>query len=129
MVTSRNDAVRQRHGAQLVHGYRSLADEDSVRTQQRHDQWCKLGSECPAGRELSGRGVEMSERHAAGKPLAGGRQCLAHITEQEEFGRREAIGMGGHFPLANIDFAVREELAKMIISPAVAEAELKHFAI
>ena len=68
----------------------------------------------------------MSERHAASKLPTGGRQCLAHVAQQKELWRRDAIGMGSHPSLANIDLPLREEFAKMIISPTIAEAEFKH---
>jgi len=37
--------------------------------------------------------------------------------------------MGCNGALANVDFAMREELSEMIIRPSVAEAELQHFTI
>ena len=71
----------------------------------------------------------MSERHAAGKARADGRQRLAHIPEEEKFGRGCAIRMGSDPPLANIDLPVWKELAKMIISSTIAKAEFEHLAI
>jgi len=66
----------------------------------------------------------MSEHHASLEVLAGSRQGLAHITKQEKFAGRYAIRMGSYLPLANIDLAVWKQLAKVMISPTVAEAEL-----
>ena len=37
--------------------------------------------------------------------------------------------MGRHDALADIDFAVREALSKMVVRPAVAEPELQHLTI
>jgi len=71
----------------------------------------------------------MSEHHAPLEVLAGRRQGLAHVAEQEKFWWRYAIGMRRDLPLANIDFAVWQELAKMIISPAVTETEFEHLSI
>ena len=71
----------------------------------------------------------MSEHHAPFEVLAGRRQGLAHVAEQEKFWRRYAIRMCSDLPLANIDFAAWQELAKMIISPTVTEAEFEHLAI
>ena len=71
----------------------------------------------------------MSEHHAVRKPGADGWQSFAHIAEQEELGRRNAIGMGCNAALADIDRAMREELPKMIVGSAVAEAELEHFTV
>jgi hypothetical protein len=124
IVTPGSDAVGQLKGAQSVDRERRLADKHTVQTQQRYDQRCEFAGERPAGHDISGRGVEMSERHAAGKSRAGGRQRLEHIAEQEKFGRRYAIRMGRYVPLANIDLAVWKKLAEMIISSAVAEAEI-----
>lgn len=71
----------------------------------------------------------MSEHHAVRKSGADGWQSFAHIAEQEELGRRNAIGMGCDGALADIDLAMREKLPKMIVGPAVAEAELEHFTV
>lgn len=71
----------------------------------------------------------MSKHHAVGKSVADRRQSLTHIAEQEQVERRNTIGMGCNGALADIDFAMREELAKMIVCPAIAEAELQHIAI
>ncbi len=71
----------------------------------------------------------MSEHHAPLEVLAGRRQGLAHVAEQEKFGRRYAIRMGCYLPLANIDLALWKKLAKVIIGSPIAEAELQHLAI
>jgi hypothetical protein len=68
----------------------------------------------------------MSEHHAPLEVLAGRRQGLAHVAQQEKFWWRYTIRMGSDLPLANIDFAVRQELAKMIVSPTVTEAKFEH---
>jgi len=64
----------------------------------------------------------MSKRYVVRKSGANGWQSLAHIAEQQELGWRNTIGMGCNGALADIDFALREELPKMIVRPAVAEA-------
>lgn len=71
----------------------------------------------------------MSKRHAVRESGADGWQRLAHIAEEEKLGRRNTIGMGRDGALADVDFAMREELSKMIIRPAVAEAEFQHFTL
>jgi len=68
----------------------------------------------------------MSEHHAPLEVLAGRRQGLAHVAEQEKFWWRYATGMRRDLLLANIDFAVWQELAKMIVSPTVTEAKFEH---
>jgi|307.fasta_scaffold186285_2 hypothetical protein len=70
----------------------------------------------------------MGERYATAEPISNIRQRFPHIAEQEKLGGRHAIWMGGDPPLTNIDLAVREQLAKVIVSSAVAKAELKHHA-
>lgn len=80
-------------------------------------------------RGLSVSGVKMSKHHSVGKSGADGWQSFAHIAEQEELGRRNAIGMGCNGALADIDLAMGEELPKMIVGPAVAETELQHFTV
>jgi len=71
----------------------------------------------------------MGERYPIAKLIADIPKRLAHIAEQKKLGRWHAIGMGGDMALANIDLAVREQPTKMIVSSAIAEAELKHRAI
>lgn len=65
----------------------------------------------------------------AGEPFAGEWQRLAHIAEQQKFGGWDAIRVGGEPPLTNIDLPIRKELAKMIVSSPVSEAELQHLTI
>lgn len=71
----------------------------------------------------------MSERHTPLEVLAGPRQGLAHVAEQEKFRRRYTIRMGSDLPLANIDLAVWKKLTKVVISSTVAEAEFQHLAV
>ena len=71
----------------------------------------------------------MSKHYAVRKSGADSWKRLAHIAEQEKVGRRNTIGMGRDSALADVDFPPREELSKVIIRPAVAEAELQHLTI
>ena len=64
----------------------------------------------------------MGKHDAVRKSGMGARKGLAHITEQEEPGWRNAIRMGGNGALADIDFTVREEFPKMVVRSAVTEA-------
>ena len=109
------------------HGW--FADQHSVQLQKWDDERCELVGKRFARRDLAIPGIKMRKHHAVRKPGADGWQSLAHIAEQEELGRRNAIGMGCNGLLADKDFAMREELPKMIVGPAVAEAELQHFTI
>ena len=43
--------------------------------------------------------------------------------------RRNTIGVGSYGALADVDIAMREELSKMVVGPAVAKAEFEHFTI
>ena len=70
----------------------------------------------------------MGEHHSTGKPGPGIRQRLTHIAEQKAPRWRHAIRMCGNGSFADIDRSIREEFAKMIVSPAVAEAEFQHVA-
>jgi len=71
----------------------------------------------------------MSKRHEVRKSGSGGGKRFAHIAEQEKPGRRNTIRVGGDGALANIDFAMREQVAKVVVCPAVAQPELKHVTI
>ena len=45
----------------------------------------------------------MGERHPAFEPFARRPQGVAHVAEQQQLGRRHAIGMGREVPLAYIN--------------------------
>ncbi len=109
------------------HGW--FADQHSVQLQQRDDQRGELIGKRLARRDLAIPGIKMRKHHAVRKSGSDGWQSLAHIAEQEKCGRRNTIGMRCDGALAHIDFAMREELSKMIIRPAVAEAELQHLTV
>ena len=113
----------------MVGSYGWFADQHSVQLQKWDDQRGEVVGKRFARCDLSVPGVKVSEHHAVCKSGAGGWQSLAHIAQQEEFGWRNTIGMGCNRAFADIDFAMREELPKMIVCPAVAEAELQHFTI
>jgi hypothetical protein len=68
----------------------------------------------------------VGECHATAKLVRRHGQRFAHITEQKKAGWRNAIGMSCDRPIANVDFSVREEFAKVIIRPTIAKAQLEH---
>ena len=68
----------------------------------------------------------MRQSYPAPKPLAGRLQSIAHVAQEEEFGRRHAIGMRRNPALADVDSSIRKELAQMVVRPTVAEPELDH---
>jgi hypothetical protein len=113
----------------LVGSYGWFADQHPVQLQKWDDQRGEVIGKRPARRDLAVPGIEMRKHYTLGKPGADGWQSLAHIAEQEELGRRNAIGVGCNRALADIDVPMREQLPKMIVCPAVAEAELQHFTI
>ncbi len=113
----------------MVGIYRWFADQHPVQPQKRDDQRGEVVGKRLARCDFAIPGIEMGEHHTAGKPRANGWQSFAHIAKQEESGWRNTIGMGCHDALADIDFAMREELSKMIVRPAVAEPELQHLTI
>jgi len=129
VVAAGSDALRQRHGAQSIPSDGRLADEHRARAQQRHDQRCEFRRESPAGREVAGRWVEVGKRYPTRKPFASRSQSIAHVAEEEEFVGRHAVGMRSEPALADVDFPLWKELAKMVIGPAVAEPELEQLSV
>ena len=113
----------------MVRSYGWFADQHSVQLQKWDDQRAEVVGKRLARCDLSVPGVKVREHHTVRESGAGGWQGLAHIAEQEEFGWRNTIGVGCNRALADIDFAMREELPKMIVCPAVAEAELQHLTV
>ena len=113
----------------MVGSYGWFADQHSIQLQKGDDQRGDVIGKRLACRDLAISGVEMGKDHTLGKAGADGPQSFAHVAEQEKFGRRNTIGVGCDGPLADIDIAMREELPKMIVGPAVAEAEFQHFTI
>jgi hypothetical protein len=68
----------------------------------------------------------MGESYPTAELIAEIPKCLTHITEQEKLRWRYAVGMSSDLAFANIDLAIREQHAEMIISPAITKAELEH---
>jgi|GEM_PF-4645454 len=68
----------------------------------------------------------MRHSYPTPKSLAGRLQSIAHIAQEEEFGRRQAIGMRCNPALADVDSSIRKELSQMVIGPTVAEPKLEH---
>src|SRR5258708_39171094 len=68
----------------------------------------------------------MSERNAIAEqgPRLG--QRLAHIAEDEALRRRNAVGMRGDLPLADIDVAAGEQFAQGGVRAALAKAAFEH---
>jgi len=68
----------------------------------------------------------MGQCDPSTKQTAGSSKCIAHVAQEEEFGRRHAIRMRCNTTLANIDFPIWKEVAQMVVGPAIAEPELEH---
>jgi hypothetical protein len=71
----------------------------------------------------------MRQRYPSTEQIAGTAKSIAHVAEEEEFGRWHAIGMCRNPPLANVNFPIWKEVAQMVVGPAVAEPELKHLPV
>ena len=56
-------------------------------------------------------------------------KSVAHVAEEEEFGRRHAIWMRRNPALADVDLSIWKQLAQMVVSPAVAKPELEHLPV
>jgi len=113
----------------LVASYGRFAHQHPVQLQKWDDQRDEVVGKRVARRDVSVPRVKMSKHHAVGESGADGWQSLAHIAEQEKLRRRNTIGMSCNGALADIDFAMWEERPKMIVRPAVAEAEFQHLTI
>jgi hypothetical protein len=68
----------------------------------------------------------MGQRYPPTEQIAGTSKSIAHVAEEEEFGRGHAIGMRRNPPLTDVNLPIWKELAQMIVGPAVAEPELEH---
>jgi hypothetical protein len=68
----------------------------------------------------------MGQRYPSTKQIAGSSKSIAHVAEEEEFGRRHAIGMRRNPPLTDVDLPIWKELAQMIVGPTIPEPELEH---
>ncbi len=71
----------------------------------------------------------MRQRNPSLKPLARCRKRVPHVTPQEKFFGRDAVGMGGNVPLADKNVPFREKLPQMIIRSAIAEPEFEHCSV
>ena len=71
----------------------------------------------------------MGEHNPMPEQLAGRLQRIAHISQQEKFGWRNAVGMRGDPALADVNSPIREKLAQMVIGPAVAEPKFQDLPI
>jgi hypothetical protein len=69
----------------------------------------------------------MGERYPSPKQSTGSLESITHIAKEEQFGRRDAIGVRCNPALAYVDSPIGKELAQMIVRPAVAEPEFEHF--
>ena len=71
----------------------------------------------------------MSECNSVPEQFAGASQRIAHVAKEEKFGRRYAVGMCGDPALADINSSVREELAQMIIGPAITQPKFEDISV
>jgi len=71
----------------------------------------------------------MSEHDPIPEQLAGASQRIAHVAKEEKSGWRYAVGMRGNPALADINFSVREELAQVIIGPAITQPKFEDLSV
>ncbi len=71
----------------------------------------------------------MGESDPTHEPPAGGWQCFAHVAQEQQLGGRDTIRVGRDSALADINLTIGKEFAKMVVGPAVAEAEFQDIAI
>jgi hypothetical protein len=71
----------------------------------------------------------MSEHDPPTERLAGARQGIAHVAEQEEFGRRYAVGMRGNPPFADVNSSIRKKLTQVIVGPAITQPKFEDISV
>src|SRR5690606_36487273 len=83
------------------------------------------GGELPARFRVSGADVHVRERRAAAEMLARRDERVAEIADDEMLRRRDAGGVRRHVSIEDVDRALRQKLAQMVVGAAVAETELE----
>jgi len=68
----------------------------------------------------------MGECYPSFEEFTGSQQSVAHVAKEEELVGRDAIGMCRDAAIADVYFPIRNELAQMVVGPAVAEPKLEH---
>ena len=68
----------------------------------------------------------MRQRGLAWQAMAGARQGIAKITEQQMVRTRPIGRMGTNFPFEHEDLPCRQKLTQVIVGTTVAQAELEH---
>ena len=113
----------------MVGNYGRFTDQHSVEPQERDNQRDDALGERLAGGSVPVAGVEMGKRYTVRELGAELGQSLAHVAEQEEPGRGNAIRMSGNRALADIDFAIWEQVSEMVVCSAVSQSELEQVTI
>ena len=75
--------------------------------------------------EIGGTDIGVNEGRGMPKAVAGHGQGVAKIAKNEVVVVRDAVGMGGDLPVEDEYLAPGQDLAEVIIAPAVAQAELQ----
>jgi hypothetical protein len=74
---------------------------------------------------VAGAEIGMDQRRRGAQRPRGARQCLARLAQEQAILRRDAVGMGRHLALEDVDVARREEITQMIVGAAVAQPDLE----
>ena len=68
----------------------------------------------------------MGQHHPSTKEYTSCLKSVAHVAKEEELVGRDAIRMCRDAAIADVYFPIRNELAQMVVGPAVAEPKLEH---
>jgi hypothetical protein len=83
-------------------------------------------SELGGRRAIATPDVGVRQRGLTWQSMAGPRQGIAKIAEQQMVRIRSIGRMGANFPLEHEDLTCRQKLTQMIVGATVAQAELEH---
>src|SRR6266403_5317125 len=86
--------------------------------------WISPSQETPA--RLAAAHIAMDQRDLAGEALNRRRRRGAEIAQPQAIGRRNAIGMGSHMAIEDMDVAAGQALAQVVVAAPVAQPELHH---
>jgi hypothetical protein len=74
---------------------------------------------------IAGAEVGVDQRRRRAELVRRAPERVARLAEEQAVGGRDAVGMGRHLALEDMDVAAGKEIAQMVVGPAVAEADLE----
>ena len=77
------------------------------------------------GGVVAGAEVGVDQRRRRAEPARGARDRLVGVAEEQPVVGRDAVGMGRHLALEDVDVAPGEEVAQVVVGAAVAQADLE----